>query len=113
MIAIKELEAVRRTIGRVENGTRVRIGCDNTVAYWTLKKGRSFCLELNNLIKRIGGDVHARKIDVDFYWLKSEDNMADWISRSWKRPELMPEVNIKYPIHSGKKERLAFKGLEK
>jgi hypothetical protein len=95
MIAIKELEAVRRTIGRVENGTRVRIGCDNTVAYWTLKKGRSFCLELNNLIKRIGGDVHARKIDVDFYWLKSEDNMADWISRSWERPQLTGYLRIR------------------
>ncbi len=89
-IAIKEMEAVRRELCRLESNSRTRIGVDNTVVFWSLKRGRSFCWELNNLVRRIGGDARARNLDLDFYWVASEQNRADWISRQWSRPSPEP-----------------------
>ncbi|MHB1800000.1 MAG: ribonuclease H family protein, partial [Vulcanimicrobiaceae bacterium] len=80
-IAVKEMEAVRRTVGKIDNGGSVTIRCDNQAVYWSLVRGRSFCLELNNLVRRIGGDVMARNLDINFVWIPSEENGADWISR--------------------------------
>ena len=86
IIAVKEMEAVRRAIGRLEPGEKVRIGVDNTAVYWSLKRGRSFSWDLNNLVRRIGGDVNKRKLQVDFYWVPTEENRADEASRSRTRP---------------------------
>lgn len=85
-IAIKELESVRRLICTLNNGTRCTVYCDNSVAFWSLIKGRSFSLDINELIKRIGGDAFKRNLHLRFRWVPSEDNVADWISRSGTRP---------------------------
>ena len=87
IIAIKEMEAVRRQLCKMKPGTKARIGVDNTVVYWTLKRGRSFSWDLNNLIRRIGGDVKARHLEIDFEWIPTEENRADWVSRCKTRPQ--------------------------
>lgn len=86
-IAIKEMEALRRAISRLTRGDKARIGVDNQAVFWCLKRGRSFSWELNDLLRRIGGDMNARKLELDFYWVPSEENLADAASRSWTRPD--------------------------
>lgn len=87
-IAVKEMEALRRGICRMRNGETARIGVDNMAVYWCLKRGRAFCWELNDLLRRIGGDINSRGLNLDFYWVPSEENLADRASRSWTRPQL-------------------------
>jgi hypothetical protein len=86
IIAVKELESLRRQVCRLSVGARVRIATDNQVVFWSMKRGRSFCWEINNLLRRIGGDMMARNLDVEVFWVPSEENQADWISRCWSRP---------------------------
>jgi hypothetical protein len=80
------METVRRQICRMEPESKTRIGVDNMVVYWCLKRGRSFCWELNEQVRRIGGDANARKLELEFMWVPTEKNKADWVSRQWKRP---------------------------
>jgi hypothetical protein len=97
IIAMKELETVRRLICSIPAGSRYRIRVDNMVAFWALRRGRSFCWELNNLVRRIGGDAFARNLQLDVEWIASEDNQADWISRRWNRPLDPGERNSSLP----------------
>jgi hypothetical protein len=92
-IMVKEMEALRRTVCMAEKGSKLNIKCDNQAVYWSLKRGRSFCWDLNNLVRRIGGDVFARKIDLDVEWIGTEDNLADGVSRAWSRREAMQSLH--------------------
>ena len=58
--AIKKLENLRRTVCSTNENSRIRINCDDLQVFWTMQRGSSFCLELNNLVKRIGGDLKSR-----------------------------------------------------
>jgi hypothetical protein len=81
------MEAVRRQVSKLEKGAKVRIGVDNTAVYWSLKRGKSFSWELNSLVRQIGGDATIRNLELDFVWMLSETNRADWVSRCWTKPE--------------------------
>lgn len=85
-IAIKEMDALRRTIDSLKRCEVVHFKVDNLVVFWCMVKGRSSCLDLNNLVKRIGGTVKTKRLTVTFEWIRSEDNMADWISRAMEDP---------------------------
>jgi hypothetical protein len=56
-------------------------------------RGRSFSKEINTLVKRIGGDAFKRGLRLRFKWVPSEDNKADWISRSMKKPHMVDFVD--------------------
>jgi hypothetical protein len=86
-IMVKEMEALRRTVCMSKHGSKLSIKCDNQAVYWSLKRGRSFCWDLNDLVRRIGGDVFARKIDLNVEWIGTKSNLADGISRAWSRRE--------------------------
>ena len=66
--AIKKLENLSRTVCSANENSRIRINCDDLQVFWTMQRGRSFCLELNNLVKRIGGDLKSRKIKLQLDW---------------------------------------------
>ncbi|MHB1800021.1 MAG: ribonuclease H family protein, partial [Vulcanimicrobiaceae bacterium] len=87
-IAVKEMESLRRTVGRLDFGQSVTLRCDNQAVYWCMLRGRSFCWELNSLVRRIGGDAMARELDIKVIWIPTWQNEADGISRSWSRPAL-------------------------
>ena len=84
-IALKEMEVLRRQVSKLPNGSKIWIGTDNSVVFWSWRRGRSFCWDINNLIRRIGGDIHARDLDVEVYWVPTWANRADEASRSWRR----------------------------
>jgi hypothetical protein len=86
-IAKKEMEAVRRTIGRLNNNSSAKIMTDNVAVHWCLVKGRSHVKDLNELIRRIGADIADRQLDLTFHWVCSEENLADEVSR---RTEFRP-----------------------
>lgn len=92
-IAVKELEAVRRLVCSLPKGTKAKIGCDNMAAFWVLKRGRAFSWDLNNLVRRLGGDVFARGLDLEFYWVASKDNLADGPSRAWTEKQALEALS--------------------
>lgn len=93
IIAIKELETIRRLVCSLDNDAHYTIYCDNSVVFWSLMRGRSFSKDINTLVKRIGGDAFKRGLKLRIRWVPSEDNKADWISRSVKRPQMVDFVD--------------------
>ena len=91
---------------RQKKNCKLKIKCDNQAVFWILKRGRSFCWELNNLVRRIGGDLHSRGIWLEVDWIKSEDNLADGISRSWNKMEA--NSNQQAFLASGKLAEFSF-----
>jgi hypothetical protein len=81
------MEAVKRTIKKLNNNTSTKIMIDNVAVHWCLIKGRSHVKDLNELIRRIGADIADRKLDLTFHWVSSERNLTDEVSR---RTEFKP-----------------------
>ena len=97
-IAIKELEALRRLVCSVPRNSRLKVGCDNMAVYWVLWRGRAFSWDLNNLIRRLGGDVFARNLDLEVYWVPTKLNRADGVSRAWSRGEGLKALSEEIPL---------------
>jgi hypothetical protein len=98
-IGIKELETVRRAIGRMKPGTKALVSVDNTCAYWSLMRGRAFSWDLNDIVRRIGGDVKARGLGLSFRWVSTTNNLADSISRATSRVYAFTTAHRTAPPH--------------
>lgn len=103
-ILIKETEALRRTICSLEKGKNYVVKIDNYALFWSLKKGRSRSREVNLILRRIGGDLQKRDLHVDFEWISTKENQADFASRSLKKLKTRIHKEIKKQEGEGLKE---------
>ena len=90
-IAVKEIEALRRAVTKLPSNSSWTVWTDNKAVFWSMKRGRAFCWELNDAVRTDRGDMNARGLRLDVRWVRSEDNPADWISRERTRHQTWSE----------------------
>lgn len=77
-----EFFAVMTAINNNLHHHHIRIFCDNLGVCYTLKKGTSNHVMINSILPRFWNRVESRQVKISVVWIPSEQNPADYYSRS-------------------------------
>jgi ribonuclease HI len=77
-----ELTAVAEALERARpSNSNVLLLCDNTTAVNALRTGRSASLPIHRALGRVWRSVNTRRVLLFAYWIPSEENVVDALSR--------------------------------